>query len=321
MAVDASISYISDRLERLPLINEHKFAINKYTTDNFSNIFNLSAKYSPSVSFTNESSSTDNVLFFGDQFNYWSTACEPKFTSKLQDDSKENRIKTVAPISFSANLPVNYKGSKTCVNNTSVDAIKNEKMNKLQKINIEENELVGLCLDQTSLKPTFSALSPIKSKASPNKRKRSSDSFGMESSPYTKSCDLEVSNISCSDNLNIKRTLSFDEELLSINKKTIWSNKSPTFSRCSPKSNYIKRNRPSINIERQGCRSQPSYFREFGNKGNNTRKIQVLHNDSLKNKLITRCDTITLLNTDKRSICMKTNIDCEHVFKPIKDNR
>ena len=328
MSIDTSISYISERLEKLPLQNEYSIYQCKYESEEYTNLF-----YTPSK--TNDSSGEflykdkENVLFFGYDFD--------KLNKKLDVDSPDKTLSTVRqnPVSdktlstvrsSSENLPAVADG------NSSVFDEEHENLTNIAKIEEEKPSKKPITLSKeikydTTFTPTFSELSPTRANVSPYKRKRSSDSFGAENSPFTKSCDLEVSKISGTNLHSIQRTLSFDDDILR------WHNKTPTLAcnfgfRHSPKSRYLKRNRPSIDFERHGCQSQPSNFREYdinsSSISKNFRKIKVvqvhssLHNISNINDIVPvkekHFDDSITADTSKAHYRSS-----EHVFKPIKE--
>ena len=317
MSIDTSISYISERLEKLPLQNEYRiYQQCKYESEEYTNLF-----YTPSK--TNDSpggflyKDKENVLFFGYDFD--------KLNKKLDVDLSKKIPSTVR--SSSENVPA------VPDSNLLVFDEEHEDLTNITKIEKEKPSKKPIPLSKeikhdTKFTPTFSELSPTRANVSPYKRKRPSDSFGAENSPYTKSCDLEVSKISCTNFHSIQRTLSFDDDILR------WNNKTPTSacsfgSRHSPKSRYLKRNRPSIDFERHGCQSQPSNFREYDiNSGSiikNFRKVKVVQVHSSLHNISNIDDTAAPVKEKHfdNSITVDTSKahyrSSEHVFKPIKE--
>lgn len=310
MSIDTSISYISERLEKLPLQNEYSIYQCKYESEEYNNLF-----YTPSKA--NDSpgellcKDKENVLFFGYDFD--------RLNKKLDVDLSDKTLSTVR--SSSEKLPAVTDGNSSVFDEdhlTNIAKIEKEKPSKKPKTLSKEIKY------DATFTPTFSELSPTRANVSPYKRKRSSDSSGAENSPFTKSCDLEVSKISCTNLHSIQRTLSFDDDILR------WHSKTPTLAcnfgfRHSPKSRYLKRNRPSIDFERHGCQSQPSNFREYdinsGSISKNFRKVKVVQVHSSLHNISNINDTVKEKHSDN-SITADTSKahyrSSEHVFKPIK---
>lgn len=264
MASDPAINLLSTKLENLPLRDMDFFGL-KPVAEKFTELFcfpSYTARPMRRRRTQHKHLHASNVLFFEENFvnntvpkKICKNSIKTDETSDVRHDDvfvdNENVATTLV-------VEVTEKKGKNLANNLPV-------------INVKKDE-PNFCLPNNDiLSPTFSSQLPSQSNRSPNKRKRSSDSTNLESSPFTRSCDFEVFNICKTDFRCIQRTLSFDDDLLRSDDEIIGFCQRND----SPKNISTKRlrDRPSLNISRMTCRSQPSTWQE--RKGRKIKVIQI----------------------------------------------
>ena len=319
MADDATINILSQKLEKMPL-NEVDYFMTSSVAEKISTIFcfqNYSIKRNNKCDYRpqQQQNNHDDVLFFN----------EPWDITTTKNYFKENIYDYITSINRKDD-GIKYDANNKCENITK-DL---EKKINVKELNVDdEKDKSKKTFEEFSTKPRSECYSPIfsetlpsKSKTSPNKRKRSSDSFSLDTLPIAKSCDLEdleVSSLYKPDYCrNINRASSFDDELLRTHEKLSFpAYSSPTYTTNRSSSSKRLRNRPSVTLDMMSCKSKPINWEEQFPRG---RKVKVIQVKPLNNK-----EKVSKQHHGKPIQCALSDYSLpllnenngEHIFRPI----